>query len=134
MLDWHLAQINIGRLVAPIDDPRIAGFVSQLERINRLADASDGFVWRLQSDSGNATDIAYNDDPLMIVNMSVWTSVEALQSYVYRSQHLHVLRQRHNWFEKMALPHYCLWWVEAGHVPSVSEGRERMEHYQQFRS
>jgi heme-degrading monooxygenase HmoA len=126
----HLAQINIGRLIAPIDDPRIAGFVSQLDPINQLAEESQGFVWRLQSESGNATDIVYNDDPSLMVNMSVWESREALQAYVYASRHLEVFRDRKKWFEKLDRPHYCLWWVPMGHIPTVAEGRERLEHYQ----
>jgi hypothetical protein len=126
----YLAQINIGRLIAPIDDPRIAVFVSQLDPVNALADAAPGFVWRLQSSSGNATDIAYSDDPSVMVNMSVWESVGSLRDYVYHSQHLEVFRERARWFEKMAVPHYCLWWIPAGHIPSVVEGRERLEHYQ----
>jgi hypothetical protein len=127
---YHLAQINIGRLVAPIDDPKIAEFVAQLEPINALADQAPGFVWRLQSDSGNATDIAYNDDPFVIVNMSVWRSLEALRDFAYRSDHARVLRERAKWFEKMDMPYYCLWWIPASHVPTVAEGRERLEHYQ----
>jgi hypothetical protein len=126
----HLAQINVGRLIAPIDDPRIAGFVAQLDPVNKLADESPGFVWRLQSQSGNATDIVYNDDPTIMVNMSVWESLDALKAYVYGSRHLGVFRERSKWFEKMDLPHYCLWWVPVGHVPTVAEGRERLEHYQ----
>jgi len=128
----HLAQINIGRLIAPIDDPRIAEFVAQLDPINALADAAPGFVWRLQSDSGNATDIAYNDDPFVIVNMSVWESLEALRDFAYRSDHIRVFRDRAKWFEKMEKPHYCLWWVPVGHIPTVAEGRERLEHYQTY--
>lgn len=126
----HLAQINIARLLAPIDDPRIAEFVAQLEPINALADKAPGFVWRLQSGSGNATDIAYNDDPFVIVNMSVWESVEALREFAYKSDHMKVFRDRPKWFEKMEKPSYCLWWVPVGHIPTVSEGRERLEHYQ----
>jgi len=129
-LAYHLAQINISRLLAPLDDPRIAGFVNQLDEINALADDAPGFVWRLQSDSGNATDIAYNDDPFVIVNMSAWESVEALRDFAYKSQHVKVLRERANWFEKMAKPNYCLWWIPVGHIPAVAEGRERLEHYQ----
>lgn len=127
---YHLAQINIARLVAPIDDPRIADFVSQLDAINALAEAAPGFVWRLKSDGGNATDIAYNDDPFIIPNMSVWESVEALRDYTYTSKHVDVFRERARWFERMDKPHYCLWWVPAGHIPTVAEGRERLEHYQ----
>jgi hypothetical protein len=131
-MNYHLAQINIGRLIAPIDDPRIAEFVSQLEPINALADEAAGFVWRLQSASGNATDIAYNDDPSIMLNMSVWESLEALRDYAYKSDHMKVLRDRAKWFEKMAKPYYCLWWIPAGHIPTVAEGRERLEHYQKF--
>src|ERR1700688_2188859 len=106
----QLAQINIGRLVAPVDDPKIADFVAQLDTINALAEAAPGFVWRLQSTSGNATDIAYNDDPFMIVNMSVWESIEQLRNYVYASGHIKVFRDRASWFQKMSQPNYCLWW------------------------
>jgi hypothetical protein len=127
---YQLAQINIGRLVAPIDDPRITEFVAQLDPINALADQAPGFVWRLQSGSGNATDIPYNDDPSIMVNMSVWESLEALRNYAYKSDHMKVLRDRAKWFVKMDKPIYCLWWIPAGHIPSVAEGRERLEHYQ----
>ena len=130
-MNFHLAQINIGRLIAPIDDPKIAGFVAQLDPINALADVAPGFVWRLQSASGNATDVPYSDDPSLIVNMSVWESIEALRNYAYTSKHIEVFRDRAKWFEKMEKPHYCLWWVPAGHIPTVNEGRERLEHYQQ---
>jgi hypothetical protein len=128
---YQLAQINIGRLVAPIDDPKIAEFVAQLDPINALADQARGFVWRLQSGSGNATDIPYNDDPSIMVNMSVWESLEALRNYAYKSEHMKVLRDRAKWFVKMDKPIYCLWWIPAGHIPSVAEGRERLEHYQE---
>jgi hypothetical protein len=127
---YQLGQINIGRLLAPIDDPKIAEFVSQLDAINALADRAPGFIWRLQSESGNATDIAYSDDPFVIVNMSVWESIEALRNYAYKSDHARVFRDRAKWFEKMNKPNYCLWWVPAGHIPTVAEGRERLEHYQ----
>jgi hypothetical protein len=128
---FHLAQINIGRLIAPMDDPRIADFLGQLAPVNALADAAPGFVWRLQSSYGNAMDIAFNDDPTINVNMSVWESVETLREYVYNSNHLQVFRDRAKWFRKMDKPHYCLWWIPAGHIPTVAEGRERLEYYQQ---
>lgn len=130
-MNCHLAQINIGRLIAPIDDPRIAEFVAQLEPINALADRAPGFVWRLQSASGNATDIAYSDDPFIIVNMSVWESLEALRNFAYKSDHARVLGDRAKWFARMDKPSYCLWWIPAGRIPTVLEGRERLEHYQQ---
>jgi hypothetical protein len=126
----HLAQVNIARLLAPIDDPRIADFVAQLDAINALAEQSPGFVWRLKTDAGNATDVVYNDDPFVIVNMSVWESVDTLRGYTYASKHIEVFRRRAEWFEKPAKPHYCLWWVPVGHAPTVAEARERLEHYQ----
>ena len=129
-MGFHLAQINIARLIAPLDDPRIASFVAQLDEINALAESSPGFIWRLKTPSGNATEIPYNDDPFIIPNMSVWESIEALQQFVYKSRHVHVFRDRAKWFEKAPKPMYCLWWVPAGHIPSMEEARERLEHYQ----
>ena len=126
----HLAQINIARLLAAIGDPRIEDFVAQLDEINRLAEHSPGFVWRLKSDSSNATDVVYNGDPLVIVNIFVWESVEALRDYAYASKHIDVFRRRAEWFEKPAKAHYCLWWVPEGHTPTVAEARDRLEHYQ----
>jgi len=131
-MPYHLAQINIARLIAPIDDPQIADFVGQLDQVNALAESAPGFVWRLQSTGGNATDIAYNDDPFVIVNMSVWESIEPLRKYVYASGHIKVFRDRARWFQKMSQPNYCLWWLPAGHLPTVAEGRERLEHYQRL--
>jgi hypothetical protein len=131
-LNYHLAQINVGRLVAPIDDPQIAEFVAGLEPINALADRAPGFVWRLQSASGNATDIAYNDDPFVIVNMSVLESLAPLREIAYRSDNVRFFRDRAKWFEKSDKPMYCLWWVPVGHRPTVRDGRERLEHYQMY--
>ena len=93
---YHLAQINIARLIAPLDDPKLADFVAQLDPVNAGADHAPGFVWRLQSSSGNATDIAYSDDPFVIVNMSVWESIEALHDYAYAAQHMQAFRDRPN--------------------------------------
>ncbi|MGA7416032.1 MAG: DUF3291 domain-containing protein [Bryobacteraceae bacterium] len=126
----QLAQINIARLVAPLDDPRITDFVAQLDSVNALAEQTPGFIWRLKSDSGNATDVPYSDDPFAIVNMSVWESVEALRDFTYMSRHIEVFRDRAKWFEKPDKPHYCLWWIPAGHIPTVAEGRLRLESYQ----
>ena len=108
MQSHNLAQINIGRLIAPLDDPRIAGFVAQLEPINQLADHSPGFVWRLQSAQGNATDLAYNDDPSIMLNMSVWESIEALKEFTYKSQHMGVFRERRKWLQKMDPPAFTV--------------------------
>ena len=128
---YHLAQINVARLIAPLDDPKISEFVAQLGPINALVDGAPGFVWRLQSESGNATDVPYSNDPLVIVNMSVWESIESLRAFTYASEHVHVFRERTRWFEKMSKPHYCLWWVPVGHSPDVAEGRERLRYYQE---
>ncbi|MGC2661470.1 MAG: DUF3291 domain-containing protein [Bryobacteraceae bacterium] len=125
MADWHLAQVNIGRLRAPLDHPQIAEFIALLDPINALAESSPGFVWRLQSGNGNATDVVYNEDPLTIVNISVWESVEALRGYVYGGRHLSTFRQRYDWFEKAEQPTYCLWWVPAGHLGVVATSNRK---------
>src|SRR5688572_23379196 len=123
----HLAQINIARLRAPLTDPLLADFVAQLEAINALAEASPGFVWRLKADAGAPSSyIKFSDDDLTIVNMSVWTSVDALFAYVYRSGHGEVYRNRRAWFEPIAQP-FALWWMAEGDVPSLDEGRRRLE-------
>lgn len=121
-MSWHLAQINIGYAVARMDDPLMADFMNNLERINALAESCEGFVWRLQSMSGNATDITLSDDPKLIINMSVWESVEALFDYVYRSDHTGFISRRKEWFEKHSLAHQALWWIPQGHRPSPEEG------------
>lgn len=123
---YHLAQINVARMLAPLSDPQMAGFVDQLDAINTLADQSEGFVWRLQSESGNATEIQAFEDELILVNMSVWESVEALRRYTYHSQHVDVFRTRRQWFEPMQ-PSLALWWVPAGHIPTAVEGKARLE-------
>ncbi len=122
---WHLAQINVGRLLALPSDPAVAEFVNALDRINALADASPGFVWRLQSDSGNALDVVVTDDPQMAVNMSVWEGADALFAYVYRSAHTPFMAQRKSWFERFSGAYQALWWVRAGTVPTVDEGLSR---------
>ena len=101
---WHLAQLNVGRLLAPVESPVIAGFVAQLEPINALADADPGMVWRLQTDAGDATSIRPTEDDLFLINMSVWTSLQALRAFTYTTAHVHVLRERRSWFERLAEP------------------------------
>jgi hypothetical protein len=125
---FHLAQLNVGRTVAPVDDPVMAGFTGNLDRINALADAAPGFVWRLQTDSGNATDVVVDEaDPLFIVNLSVWESLEAMRDYVYRSDHTPFLRRRREWFQAPVdgEPVVTLWWVPAGTLPTVADAMER---------
>jgi len=129
---FHLAQVNIGRLRAAVDDPIMAGFKNQLGPINALADSSPGFVWRLQTESGDATAIKpYPDDALMAINMSVWESLEALQLFVYKSAHLSPLRDRKQWFEPLEGPILSLWWIPVGHIPTVVEALARLEHLKQ---
>jgi hypothetical protein len=123
---FHVAQVNIARPKAPVDSPPLADFKAMLDPINELADAAFGFVWRLQDDSGNATALRIFDDSLM-VNMSVWESVDSLWDFVYATDHLAVMRRRREWFEQMRL-FMCLWWVPAGHVPAVAEAEERLTH------
>ena len=125
---WHLAQMNVGTLLYPLDDPRLAGFVGALDEINALAEASPGFVWRLQSASGNATDIKTSADPNFIVNMSVWESAEALFDFVYKTAHRQAMAQRRDWFAKPERAYLALWWVPAGTVPSVEDGLARLAH------
>lgn len=128
MTQYYLAQINIARMLAPIDDPIMEEFVAQLPPINALGDQSPGFVWRLQSDGGDATSIKVYDDDMIIINLTVWESVETLREFVYKSAHHGVVRDRKRWFEKFDGPYYALWWVPVGHIPSPEEGKERMEH------
>lgn len=126
-MECHLAEINVGRLRAPTDDPIVAEFMEALDRINALAEASPGFVWRLQTEDGNATAVRPYDDELVLINVSVWDSIEALADYVYRSDHTSFLRRRREWFEKMVQIDVALWWVPAGHRPSVTEAVERLD-------
>ncbi len=122
----QLAQLNVARMLAPIDSPAMADFVAQLDAVNALADASPGFVWRLVGAGNDATSLRPFDDDFIIVNMSVWESIDALKQYVYRSDHARVLRERAKWFQKMGEAHMVLWWVPAGHVPTVDEARRRL--------
>jgi hypothetical protein len=122
----HLAQVNLATLRAPLDDPALAGFVAELEPVNALADGHPGFVWRLQTEDGDATAIRPFDDERVIVNLSVWASLEALRGFVYAGRHLEVLRRRREWFHRMDDPIVALWWVPAGTVPTVAEAKERL--------
>ncbi len=126
MTNIHLAQINIGRIKAPLDDPAMLGFLSRLDDLNALADRSGGFVWRLQGEDGNNTYLRPYDDPRIIVNMSVWETLDDLHAYVYGGAHADLLKQRREWFEKFDGVMMALWWIPAGHIPSVEEGRRRL--------
>ncbi len=126
MSRWQLAQLNVGTTTYDLDDPRMAGFMGKLDEINALADGSPGFVWRLQSDSGNATDIDVGGDPRFIVNMSVWENVEALFAFTYKSDHREVMSKRRQWFRRPTEAFQVLWWVPAGHIPTAEEALARL--------
>jgi len=128
MTRYHIAQVNIGRVRAPIGDPLMAGFVGRLDDLNALADHSPGFVWRLQTSEGNATYFRPYDDDRILMNMSVWESIDALRHYVYQTVHAELLRQRHEWFEKFTGTYTALWWVPAVHRPGIDEARKRLAH------
>ncbi len=128
MSTHHLAQLNIGRMIAPTDSPIVAEFMNALDEINALAEASPGFVWRFQTDDGNATAERPYPDDTILVNFSTWESIESLSDYVYRTVHTDYLRRRREWFERFEGAFVVLWWVPAGHRPSVTEAIERLEH------
>jgi hypothetical protein len=128
----HLAQLNVGRLRAPIEDPIIDDFRTNLDRINALAEVSPGYVWRLQDESGNATNIKPLDDDLTIVNLTVWTSIDALADFTYRSGHVEFLRRRREFFEPTDQPILCLWWIPEGTIPTIEEAIGRLEHLRAF--
>ena len=127
MSSHQLAQLNIGIIKGAMDSPVMADFAANLERINALAERTPGFVWRLQTEAGDATGIRPFDDENMLVNMSVWRDVEALNRYVYHSAHVELMRRRREWFERMDQAFLVLWWVPNGHRPSVAEAIERLE-------
>ena len=124
---FELAQLNVGRLLAPVSSARIAGFVAELAPVNAIADQAPGFVWRLQTEAGDATSIRPTQDDLFLINMSVWESIEALRGFTYTTAHVQVLRHRRSWFEQLTFAHLVLWWVSAGHIPTVDEAMDRLE-------
>jgi Domain of unknown function (DUF3291) len=127
MTPYHVAQCNIGRVLAPLDSPQLAEFVAALEPVNRMADAGPGFVWRLQTDAGDATAIRAFDDDMLLLNMSVWQTIDALAEFTYRTPHRDVMRRRRQWFERLAAAYLVLWWIPAGTLPTVADARERLE-------
>src|SRR5215469_17550860 len=132
MANYHVAQVNIGRVKAPVEDPLMAGFAARLDEINALADHSPGFVWRLQTSVGNATYLRpYPHDDRILINMSVWETVEALKNFVYCTAHKELLCDRHEWFEKFAGSFMALWWVPAGHIPGVDEAKKRLAYLEE---
>ena len=124
----QIAQVNIARMLAPIDSSLMEGFVANLDKINALAESSPGFIWRLKSDDNNATSIKVYDDDYIIVNMSVWENIDSLFEFVYRSAHVEIFKRRKEWFEKMMQMHMALWYVNPGHEPSTEEAKQRLNY------
>ncbi|MEZ8629982.1 DUF3291 domain-containing protein [Vibrio lentus] len=123
-----LAQLNIALAKYALDAPEIKDFVDNLDLVNGIAESSEGFVWRLKDESGDATNIKAFDDPNMIVNMSVWDSVDSLKNFMFRTHHRDFMRRKNEWFHRLAEDTYVLWWVEDDHIPSLDEAIERLEH------
>ena len=131
MKKYHLAQLNIARMTGvDINDPIMVDFVNQLDEINTLGENSEGFVWRLKDDSGSATDFNPYDDVQVIVNMTVWENVETLENFAYKSRHVEVMKRRCEWFQKHGKAAFVLWWIPAGHIPTLEEANERLEFLQ----
>ena len=126
-MTYHIATSNVARMLAGYDDEVMAGFVARLDPVNAVADASPGFVWRYESDDEEPEEIRVFDDKLILFNMSVWESIEALEQFAYQSIHLEVLQKKSNWFERPTRTPLVLWWVKAGHIPSVEEAKERFD-------
>lgn len=129
---FHLAQVNIARARYSLDDSRMADFMNQLDEINALAEKAPGFVWRLQDESGNATNFQPYDDPRMIINLSVWETVDALFEFVYKTAHSKVMQRRYDWFGKPQSSHMALWWTPSDEHPSTLDGTSRLLHLSQF--
>lgn len=129
---YHIAQFNFACIRADLDDPIMEGFVSQLQYINGLADASPGFVWRLQTDKGDSTEIRPYDDHRLLITYSIWESIESLYEFVYRHQHAQIMTRRRQWFEHLEGFYIVLWWVPAGYIPSIEEAKARMDYLQRY--
>ena len=128
MTATHIAQLNIGRFRYPPGDPRMAEFMANLDRINALAERSAGFVWRLKDETNNATAIRPFPDPDMAVNFSVWKCVEALEIFVWKTVHVRFYNAKAQWFEPHGEPHFVMWTIPAGHIPTLEEAKARLEH------
>jgi hypothetical protein len=125
MSRYHLAQINVAELRAPLDSPQLKDFVDNLDRINALAEGAPGFVWRLKGEGNDATELRPLGDKI-IVNYTIWRDVETLKQFVYKSAHVEILKRKREWFERMAMP-YVLWWVPAEHIPTVADAVAKLE-------
>lgn len=132
-MTYQLAQVNVARLVATLEDPLLEGFVSGLAPVNAAADEAPGFVWRLQDDGGNATEIEafgwdVGDGVGIVVNLSVWVDMEHLIAFVYSDLHRAVLRQRRQWFKPMVESSLACWWIPEGTIPTTDDAEERVKY------
>ncbi|MET9431814.1 MULTISPECIES: DUF3291 domain-containing protein [unclassified Streptomyces] len=125
---YQLAQVNISRLKFPLDAPELKDFVDALDPVNAAAEAADGFVWRLQSEGGDATDVPVFGDDWLIINLTVWRDIDALTAFMYQGRHRELLGRRNEWFERVKEAMTALWWVEEGHRPTVEEAEKRLLH------
>lgn len=124
----YLAQVNIAKMLAPLDSPVMVDFVANLDRINGIAEKSDGFIWRLKDEDNNATSIKIYNDDFLIVNMSVWKDIDSLFKFTYNSDHISVFKRRKEWFENMKEMHMVLWYVPDDKLPTVADAEERLNH------
>ena len=131
MSEYHLAQVNIAKMLADVDDPIMKDFVDNLEAVNGIADFSPGFVWRLETDEGDATSMRVFDDNMLLVNMSVWGSIDELKKFVYESFHIEILKRKKEWFSKFDGVFQVMWWIKAGHIPDVEEAKARLSYLQE---
>ncbi len=127
MSRYQLAQVNVGVIKGPMDSAVMADFAANLDRINALADSFAGFVWRLQTEEGDATSIRPFENENLLINMSVWRDVASLNQYVYSSAHVELMRRRREWFERMDVAYLALWWIPAGHRPTIAEAIAKLE-------
>ena len=130
MQSWHLAQVNVAQMKGPLDHPVLETFVARIDEMNAVADQSPGFVWRLIEDSSDASYVRPFEDPTILFNVSVWESPEALREYVYKSKHVEMIRDRHQWVLDEDGSWNVMWWIPQGRLPSVEEAKERLAHFQ----
>ncbi len=123
---YQLAQINIAQAKYPLESEEMSGFTNRLDEINAIADIAEGFVWRLQTEEGDATTLRVFPDPSLIVNLSVWENIDTLQNFIYKSMHIELMQSKKNWFNKIEHASLALWWVPQGHIPTVDEAKEKL--------
>jgi hypothetical protein len=123
----QLAQFNIGHMTYDLDDPRAADFLGGIDMLNRIAERSDGFVWKYETGTGVVVSDDVDDDPRILVNLTVWDNAEALRHYVWNTLHKHFLKRRAEWFRPLERAHFVMWWIPAGHRPDLAEARAKLE-------